>query len=288
MDKIYGSLLGLHVGDSLGATLEFGPPRDRNNFHVDITGGGKIGYKPGDPTDDTEMMMMLLESIVENKSFDIYDLSSRFMHWWLSNPPDIGNTTYHAIENMVNGKSPGKWGLSGVLDQGNGSLMRCAPLALLNLNLFKIAKHTAMTHNTSNCIVSDFLLISGIKDCFMNLDKKQIFTNTLNRIPENHEKIKEELESIPNTKWEDLQTTGYVIHTLKSAFWGLYHFDSFEEAIIEVVNRGDDSDTCGAVTGALCGAYFGMGAIPKRWLEVIQLREKIMELAKNGQVKGLW
>ena len=61
---------------------------------------------------------------------------------------------------------------------------------------------------------------------------------------------------------------GYVLETLGAAFWAIAHSDSAEEAIVAAVSMGDDTDTTGAVTGALAGAHYGVGAIPARWLEV--------------------
>ena len=51
--------------------------------------------------------------------------------------------------------------------------------------------------------------------------------------------------------------------------------DSFEEALTEVVNLGGDTDTAGAILGALAGAHYGVDAIPERWLEGLQNREGI-------------
>jgi ADP-ribosyl-[dinitrogen reductase] hydrolase len=44
---------------------------------------------------------------------------------------------------------------------------------------------------------------------------------------------------------------------------------SFEEAVVQVVNLGDDADTAGAVVGALAGAAYGLAAIPARWREAL-------------------
>jgi ADP-ribosyl-[dinitrogen reductase] hydrolase len=280
-NKKLACLLGLHCGDSLGATLEFQPPRPRDNFHTEIIGGGSLNWQPGEPTDDTTMMIMLLESLGTDKTLDIYDLSSRFIDWKMTEPKDMGRTTFYSIMNMIEGKSPSNWGMTGEYDQGNGSLMRCAPLSLIPFSETIINKQTAMTHNTKNCKVSDVILIAAIGDAYMGLDKDKIYKNMLERIPSDCKKLKSYMESIPETKWDDLETSGYVIHTLKAAFWGLYHTDSFEQALIEVVNRGDDADTCGAVTGALCGAYYGLESIPKRWLKVIKENSKITEFVKR-------
>jgi len=60
-----------------------------------------------------------------------------------------------------------------------------------------------------------------------------------------------------------------VRHTLESTVWGLLITDSFEEAVVQVVNLGRDADTAGAVVGALAGAAYGLEAIPARWRDAV-------------------
>ncbi|MBU1747118.1 MAG: ADP-ribosylglycohydrolase family protein, partial [Chloroflexi bacterium] len=59
-------------------------------------------------------------------------------------------------------------------------------------------------------------------------------------------------------------------HTLESAAWGLLTTDSFEEAVVQVVNLGNDADTAGTVVGALAGAAYGLAGIPARWRDVLR------------------
>ena len=73
------------------------------------------------------------------------------------------------------------------------------------------------------------------------------------------------IEEAPAKRRADLPNTGWVRHTLESAVWGLLTTDSFEEAVVQVVNLGDDADTAGAVVGALAGAAYGLEAIPAAW-----------------------
>ena len=54
---------------------------------------------------------------------------------------------------------------------------------------------------------------------------------------------------------------------------------SFEDAVIQAVNLGDDADTVGAVTGQLAGAVYGESSIPERWLERLEWRNELKELA---------
>jgi ADP-ribosyl-[dinitrogen reductase] hydrolase len=77
-----------------------------------------------------------------------------------------------------------------------------------------------------------------------------------------------------------LETTGYVVHTLQTALHDALTADTAEEAIVTAVNRGGDTDTVGAVTGAIAGARFGSDSLPDRWLESIEYREDLALLAR--------
>jgi ADP-ribosyl-[dinitrogen reductase] hydrolase len=74
----------------------------------------------------------------------------------------------------------------------------------------------------------------------------------------------------PTRRREQLKNTGWVRHTVESAVWGLLTTESFEEAVVQVVNLGDDTDSAGAVVGALAGAAYGLKAIPARWQEALR------------------
>jgi ADP-ribosyl-[dinitrogen reductase] hydrolase len=278
-------MLGLHVGDSLGATLEFQRPSPTNKTHTEIIGGGKHQWRPGDPTDDTEMAMMVLESLIVNKKFDIYDLSGRFMEWLTQEPADVGRTTYNAINNLMNGISPFRSGCTGPFDQGNGSLMRCAPLAYFDVSEEVIIKQTSITHNHSLCHLADLVFIQAIREAEKGLSKNKIFENALIMSKQN-KILHDHLIQIPDTKWEYLETSGFAVHALGAAFWGLLHTHSFEQALIEVVNRGDDADSAGAICGALCGAFYSEKQIPIRWLEKIKWRNRIEEMTMQHPPLG--
>jgi ADP-ribosyl-[dinitrogen reductase] hydrolase len=57
--------------------------------------------------------------------------------------------------------------------------------------------------------------------------------------------------------------------------------NSFEEALVLAVNLGEDTDTIGAICGQLAGAYYGVDAIPSRWLEQLHRIEDIKALAER-------
>jgi ADP-ribosyl-[dinitrogen reductase] hydrolase len=67
--------------------------------------------------------------------------------------------------------------------------------------------------------------------------------------------------------------SGFVVDTIHAVFQSFFATDSFEDCLIDVVNRGGDADTTGAIAGMLAGARYGLESIPKRWLKALD--EKI-------------
>ena len=63
----------------------------------------------------------------------------------------------------------------------------------------------------------------------------------------------------------DGRDMGYTLKAMQVALWCAYEATDFEEALIAVVSAGGDTDTNGAVAGAVLGARFGNDAIPPRW-----------------------
>jgi ADP-ribosyl-[dinitrogen reductase] hydrolase len=79
----------------------------------------------------------------------------------------------------------------------------------------------------------------------------------------------------PNT----LETSGYVVHSLQTALHDGLVADSAEDAIVTAVNRGGDTDTIGAIAGAVAGARFGSSALPEQWLDAINEAGELEALA---------
>jgi len=295
-NKVLGSLIGLHVGDSLGATLEFGPPSKQHDSHTEITGGGHFKWRAGQPTDDTDLMIALLSAIEVDPTYtgptlNLETFSTNMIKWLDRDPPDVGLTTSLSIGNLemlteYTHDEIRTCGGRAEHNKSNGSLMRVAPMMLCNDN--DLVTQTMATHGHPLCVLCDQIFVSLLKQ-FINYDTLSIPTaneyviNALSKdFPKESQVVKEMIDD-PN--WNNLATSGYVVHTLGSALWALNHTDNFETGVTDVVNRGDDADTCGAVTGALLGAYHGYDAIPSRWTEVIECHDTIVELV-NGLIEG--
>jgi ADP-ribosyl-[dinitrogen reductase] hydrolase len=80
------------------------------------------------------------------------------------------------------------------------------------------------------------------------------------------------------------RASAYIVDTVQTVLYYVLKTRSFEECLVQVVNRGDDADTTGALAGMLCGARYGVDAIPSRWLRAL---EPATTMAVRAQVDGL-
>jgi ADP-ribosyl-[dinitrogen reductase] hydrolase len=150
-DRVFGALLGLVIGDALGAPLEFSPVRygssELTGFDPQLwskPGCNHFALKPGQWTDDSSMALCLADSLVLSGGFDAHDLRLRFLNWWYfgycnafgfdTARPDkrsigLGGNIWESFEEFVTHKT--EFTTAGDLHtSGNGSLMRNAPIAL--------------------------------------------------------------------------------------------------------------------------------------------------------------
>ncbi|WII72160.1 ADP-ribosylglycohydrolase family protein [Bdellovibrio sp. 22V] len=276
-ERALGMLLGLHCGDSLGSTKEH-QERDCNFAHKEIIGGGSsIPWRIGQPTDDTELALIILKSLQSPTFLDLATARGLMIDWYLSDPFDIGDTVRAAIKRMLDGDEFG--GLSSSDSQGNGSLIRVAPLALMRTTHKELIetcfKQNLLTHGDEITKQVDVALVETLnlamsKDC-SHQELLRTLMISLHRGGINTKKIYEDAIG----SWKDLPNTGWVIHTITVLAWCIVNCKTFEEALIKAVNLGGDADSNGAVVGAVFGARYGLRSIPYRWLGPLELKDVI-------------
>ena len=116
------------------------------------------------------------------------------------------------------------------------------------------------------------------------------FTSTVLRTT--FDRYKDKMEEQSATDFEhfvqtpdfQIKSSGYVVHTLEAALWAFFSTLTFQEGALKVVNLGDDADTVGAVYGGLSGAWYGIEAIPNEWIDGLQAKSILDEVA-GGVVK---
>ena len=243
-DKCLGAFIGLAIGDAMGAPVEFSPP---GTFEP-VT-----GYRAGGPF---------------NGEINLGDQMRRYSNWYEYGRNsstgvcfDIGNGTLRAIENFLVGETLGLYPEN---SKGNGSLMRLSPVSIVyhkSSEQDAIAACDASSSTTHGHLASDLC-----KDLGRLLHS---YLNGTGKKPE------------VSPEGQGVENSGYAPKSLNAA---LYHFgstSSFEEAILQAVNYGDDSDTVAAITGQLAGAYYGYRSIPKRWISGLHDSERLLLIAST-------
>lgn len=288
-DRARGVLLGLAVGDALGASVEFSP---RGTFPpvTDMVGGGPFGLQPGQWTDDTSMALCLAVSLVEREGFDPHDQMTRYLRWWQEGYPsstgtcfDIGNTVRRALSRYRETGDP----FAGPTDPhsaGNGCIMRLAPIPLFFYPDLEAAAHFAAesartTHGAQECLDASRLFARMLVRALAGASKEEVLLadrDTFQGRPNIVALARGEYLEKPE---EAIVGSGYVVRSLEAALWCFAHTNSFREAVLKAVNLGDDADTTGAVCGQIAGAFYGLAGIPTAWREKVAMKDFIISLA---------
>ena len=288
-----GVLLGLACGDALGRPVEFRSATaiaDEYGTVTEMLGHGTHGQPAGTVTDDTDLALCIARSLAEQEAFDGEDIADRFHEWYESGPFDIGLMTADAIREYASGTSwrdagRGVWQHRAEgSNAGNGSVMRCAPHAVAFTDdpgtLVEVSQQSsAITHYDPRCTYGCAILNCTIAGYLRG--ENDPLTDALNRVEDDApDELINTLRLVPDqTDETQLSNSGYVVHTLQTALHDAQVAESAENAIVTAVNRGGDTDTLGAVTGALAGARFGYESLPERWLNTIEYREDLERLA---------
>ncbi|MGH6953882.1 MAG: ADP-ribosylglycohydrolase family protein [Alphaproteobacteria bacterium] len=286
-DRAVGCLVGLAVGDALGATLEFSE-RDSRAPLTDMIGGGPFDLDAGQWTDDTSLALCLAESVLACAGLDQTDLMRRFRRWYREGHNsctgrcfDIGATTRAAIERYERtGKAEA--GDPSPRAAGNGSIMRLAPVAIFWHRVpdeaeCQAAAQSRVTHAATEAVDGCVLLARILVAAINGTPKRELFA----RRPS---VLCPRIAAIAEGSWDgktrrEIRSSGYVVDTLEAAIWSVARSDGFDEALRLAVNLGDDADTVGAVTGQIAGALYGLEAIPAQWRERLAWRKRIESLA---------
>ena len=257
-----------------------------------MIGGGPFRLNPGEWTDDTTMALCLAQSLVDFEGFNPKDQMDKYWAWiesgYMSSNGrmfDIGDTTSEALCQYRKTCNP----MSGDTDKkkaGNGSIMRLAPIPLFFMNsdfMLKYSRLSSMTtHASDDCVDSCVILSLAIYYALKGFPKNvvlDLFTEP--PIIKSPLVIDIAKGTYKNKTEDQIKSTGYVIDTLEAALWCFHTTDTFEDGCIKAVNLGDDADTTGAVYGQLAGAYYGVGAIPQRWLDKVVKSDIIIDLANK-------
>lgn len=288
-DRLAGGVWGHLVGDALGVPYEFRSARDIGE--VVWAHRGSHGQPPGTWSDDGGLTLALLDSLL-SVGFDPSDQGKRFLRWsygedYAPGPPfDIGTTTSVALGRLDSGVSAEEAGGRSVDDNGNGSLMRILPIALVNrdappVELVTMAmRSSAITHGHGRARVACAVYCLVAQRLLNGLPPSTALEAALGQarasLPAELHPELEILEEHPVRSG-----AGYVVDCFWSAFEAVASSDSYKETVTRAIKYGNDTDTTAAVAGGLAGVYWGVGGIPAEWLRGMRGHEIVDPLVQR-------
>ena len=305
-DRAHGVMLGLAVGNLLGLPME-------GDSHRSIERRYPNGVRDIDPReanrpmdDDLAQAVDLGEALAEGGDY-VGAFSGRLVHWRRENGRGIGITTSAVIDKLEAGHAAPE--AARILYERNpiapnGGVMRCAPVALARFRQPELlvsdsAATCVVTHYAStcqwSCIIINALIACLLQDAEPDLSALMGATSadgapdmleaaTGDGIPtEVLEAITAKIPVQSDASWlkQDQRLIGHTLIALQCGLWAAVTELDFEIALRAVIEGGGDTDTNGAVAGAVLGARYGASAIPQRWLECVPERERIESLANN-------
>jgi ADP-ribosyl-[dinitrogen reductase] hydrolase len=265
LDRALGCLIGSAVGDALGAPVEFMRPGTFEPVSV-YRAGGPFKLRAGEWTDDTAMALGLAEALIVDPDLGSDLVYQNWLAWYREGefiPAgtcfDIGSQTSAALSAFAAGRS-----IEATQSAGNGGIMRLAPIATRwwftpYECAHMAAKQSNLTHNNVDCSH-----IAGS----LGYDLADLIA----RGP------------AASQDWPQItgpvENTGYVRHTIHNAMWAYTSQPDFESAVLVAVNLGHDSDTVGAVAGAIAGAAYGLSQIPTRLVQGLLWVDRLKTVAE--------
>lgn len=284
-DRVVGCILGLAIGDALGAPFEFRRREEIPNplpaFEL-----GWMDRPPGSWTDDTAMARNLWRSLAASRGLDTADLLRRHLDWLSTDPPDVGNLTRRVLSDIRDGvpdaaeRYVAQRGPE--VSAGNGSVMYCAPLGAFRamrpqLLLDEAPALSAITHWDERCRTACLAITVTVAALVGGDGPGPAVEAGVGAATdrEGGEELEYLVTEAGRARRLDGPDMGFTLFTAGIGLQVAAEAPGFEEGLRRVVALGGDTDTNGAVAGSLLGALHGRGALPPGWLGTLVDRDEI-------------
>jgi len=272
LERAQGCLLGQLTGDALGSLVEFQTPEQIRLEYPDgvreLADGGTWNTVAGQPTDDSEMALLLARMLADQGRYDSEEARKAYLFWLDSRPFDCGMTVSSGLRGRPNHDS-----------QANGAMMRISPLGIFGAthDLEHVAEwarqDAAITHPHPVCQQANALFTMAIAHAIrQGCDGRDLYEQIVTWAEDMEvdgsllKAVRGAAEAPPA---DYVHQQGWVLTAFRNALWQLLHAPNLEEAVVDTVMRGGDTDTNAAICGALLGAVWGWNAIPDQWTECV-------------------
>ncbi len=276
-----GSLIALAIGDAMGAPLEGSLQSEA--WVTEMRPGGRHFRKKGTITDDTLQAMAVAESLAACKGFDQKDLISRLFSGYENRPEWYGPTSSLFFDLVKTGTLPHH--AAKIVDRRNhgsrtnGSVMRGFPLGIFYSAPEVYGKSVAcsgLTHYDPVAGHCSAFLNTMVSDMVRGISRKRAFRHARSLCT--NMEVHVILGNYPSHDANPSLDAVLCSHAALSCFMNAR---TLEGAILSAINLGGDADTVGACCGALAGAYWGLEAIPQRWMTDLEKKEDLIRLAEE-------
>ncbi len=293
-DRYRGVLLGVAAGNALGLPVE-GWTRQLIEKHFP-KGVSDVPDRQRDRPwdDDLAQTAILAEALLEGDALDAGSLGEKLVQWLLAGGNGIGGQTL-AVLREIDAGTPAKeaaclvWERSGRTAAGNGAIMRCSPVALRWRHsprrlVDETRESAAVTHHDERCTWSavglNAVLVRALAGEATNLEALALALDSAGAPREVGEAMRfTQGRPLSELSLDEPHGMGYTLKALQAGLWCLSQPGDFEAALVQVVNAGGDTDTNGAVSGAVMGSRVGCAGIPSRWLAAIPETDRLVRLA---------
>jgi ADP-ribosyl-[dinitrogen reductase] hydrolase len=307
-DRYRGAMVGTLCGDALGAPYEW--KWTPESIEADIRArGGLVAheYEPfdyiepwkkkrtvlkGHPTDDSELAAALAQSLVAYPAFNPEDAYYRLRDFIHGNTVGadgkprrrsiLTNLAYGEGSTLKAALKPATYAESCALFErgemptppSNGSLMRCIAVPLVSQDFDEIVcvaeKQSDVTHRNLECSYACVIFSIFVRRVLSGEAPRGAWESmSFPNFPVSKPDFKTEIEPVK----------GYVRLSLRAALWASMESKSFADGMLKVICLAGDTDTYAAIAGGILGAHYGLQGIPQQWLEVLQGREIMIDLA---------
>ncbi len=272
LPRAQGCLLGQLAGDALGSLVEFQSPQDIRHKYPhgvrELADGGTWGTIAGQPTDDSEMALVLARTLIKHGRYGSEEARKAYVFWLISGPFDCGKTVSSGLCGRHNRES-----------QANGALMRISPLGIFGTKHERLKvsewaqQDAALTHPHPVCLQANALFAMAIAHAIKTGESAAGIYEQIKKWAADM-KVEPPLMNVvvgasTSPPADYVHQQGWVLIAFQNALWQLLHATSLEEGVVDTVMRGGDTDTNAAIAGALLGAVHGLDAVPIQWRDKV-------------------
>lgn len=274
-----GDALGLGTEFMTADEVKFHYPNGLRHFSEIIRDGHRCMWKRGEWTNDTDVNLVFIRSIIEHGGFDVRHFARKLKKWFSNDGtdmPDFYNRLFqyegwvdHPLETTHQ-----IWMENNITLARNEALPRAIITGILgNPRLLgNTLDCISLTHDDTRC-GSTGVIVATMADSLLRTGEPASY-NSLRALAHTLDgRTLHALEVAYTGAFEDIQVDDpenlwQTRKCMAAALWPIWHCNSAEETLHKVIDAGGDADTNGAVAMGLAGLKYGYDALPE---EVRQL-----------------